>query len=216
MGSEEEAGSNERESKEEHTASPSDRPFPESSSAGPDLPLAQIPEGAPAGEDIPFPDVEDNEPATDLDYLPQPIALVDATIRPPEGRLPQDLAGQVLDEEAIAYPSHAASRGWIAGHYHWVAPASCHRPLFFEEVNLERYGYSYGALQPVVSAGYFAFNVFAAPYRYAAEHPRVCNYTLGHYRPGSPAPYRIHWPPASFSGTAFETGLIVGLVFVIP
>ncbi len=37
----------------------------------------------------------------------------------------------------------------------WAAPNFYHRPLYFEEANLERYGFSYGRLQPFASAAHF-------------------------------------------------------------
>ena len=42
--------------------------------------------------------------------------------------------------------------------YAWDAPALCHNPLYFEDVNLERYGYSLRyarVFQPVVSGAEF-------------------------------------------------------------
>jgi hypothetical protein len=70
-----------------------------------------------------------------------------------------------------------------------IAPAGlefCYQPLYFEEVNLERYGRSFGILQPVVSGGQFytrtallPYHVFAQPARRCTWHP---HWTLPGYR----------------------------------
>ena len=77
----------------------------------------------------------------------------------------------------------------------------CHRPLYFEEINLERYGYGCGwCLQPGASAAHFFGTVPALPYLMTVDCPHECIYTLGHYRPGSCPPWRAtgrpatHWP----------------------
>jgi hypothetical protein len=49
-----------------------------------------------------------------------------------------------------------------------------------------------------------------------SEKARVCNYTLGHYRPGSPAPYVWYYPSFSLNGAALEGALITGLIYALP
>ena len=47
-------------------------------------------------------------------------------------------------------------RDWTMTTFTWTASALCHKPLYFEHVELERYGHSGGPfIQPVMSAAHF-------------------------------------------------------------
>ena len=106
---------------------------------------------------------------------------------------------------------------WITGCFYWAPPGTHHQPLYFEEVNLERYGYGHGHFtQPFVSAAHFFGRVPALPYLLTADHPHKCIYTYGHYRLGSPAPYRHHWPPLSAKAALVQAGVTTGMFYLIP
>ncbi|NUQ62099.1 MAG: hypothetical protein HUU20_06405 [Pirellulales bacterium] len=95
----------------------------------------------------------------------------------------------------------------------------CQNPLYFEEVNLERYGYRWPdapALQPALSGAQFFLTLPLLPYKVCADPPLECNYTLGDYRPGSAAPYRVHLPPCRPAAGAAEAGAVAGLILLIP
>lgn len=77
----------------------------------------------------------------------------------------------------------------------WEAPAFAHRPLYFEEVNLERYGHYAPRCQPVLSAAHFAASLVSLPYQMYVYRRCEPIYTLGHYRPGSCNPHQIHHLP---------------------
>ncbi len=86
-------------------------------------------------------------------------------------------------------------RPWPIIEYQWDAPALCYRPLYFEEINLERYGHSAGAvLQPLLSAAHFYGTVAALPGLLVVEPPCQCVYTLGHFRPGNCVPFELYCP----------------------
>ena len=109
------------------------------------------------------------------------------------------------------------SRNWLASSYQWQASALCHKPLYFEEVQLERYGHTTGPFtQPWVSGAHFFLNIAALPYHMAYQPPHECQYALGYYRPGSCAPWMIPPVPISFRGAAAEAAAIVGGVYLIP
>lgn len=108
-------------------------------------------------------------------------------------------------------------RQFAATMYHWKASALCHKPLYFEDVNLERYGHSWGPiLQPLVSGAEFFVTLPVLPYKMGIEPPCECHYVLGYYRPGSCAPYMIFPVPLSIRGGLVEAGAVVGAVFLIP
>jgi hypothetical protein len=108
-----------------------------------------------------------------------------------------------------------AGRAWGQTCFEWKASALCHKPLYFEEVGLERYGHAV-VLQPAVSAARFFATVPLLPYEMGMRPPWECVYPLGHYRPGSCAPYYIPPVPVSLRGGLMEAGVVTGLVYIIP
>lgn len=110
-----------------------------------------------------------------------------------------------------------AGRCWPEVVYMWKASALCHKPLFFEDVALERYGHStLPCLQPFVSGAHFFGRLPVLPYCMGLTPPNECMYTLGHYRPGSCAPYYIGGMPFTWRAAAFQTGAVVGTAAIIP
>jgi hypothetical protein len=108
-------------------------------------------------------------------------------------------------------------RCWDETTYMWKASALCHKPLYFEDEALERYGHSWGPyLDPFVSGAHFFCKLPVLPYCMGVTPPTECMYALGHYRPGNCAPYMIDPVPISCRGAAFEAGAWVGGVFIIP
>jgi hypothetical protein len=108
------------------------------------------------------------------------------------------------------------ARPWADRSFAWEASGLCHRPLYFQEVNLERYGYSFPLAQPVVSAAHFFGRIPALPYLMTVDAPHRCVYTLGHYRPGSCAPLAWHLVPFDPLAAAAQAGAVTGLVYLIP
>jgi hypothetical protein len=108
-------------------------------------------------------------------------------------------------------------RDFVASTMTWKASALCHKPLYFEDVQLERYGHTRGPfVQPFVSGAHFFANVALLPYKMGINPPHECQYTLGYIRPGSCAPW-MHQPfPLSARGAATATGFYTGANFLIP
>jgi len=108
-------------------------------------------------------------------------------------------------------------RDWAPSLFTWKASGLCHKPLYFEDVHLERYGHSHGPLlQPIISGGRFFLTIPALPYMMGVEPPAECLYTLGYYRPGDCAPYMLDPIPLSVRGALFQAGAVVGAVAIIP
>jgi hypothetical protein len=77
----------------------------------------------------------------------------------------------------------SVSREWINSTFAGMLPL-CHKPLYFEEVQLERYGHTAGPVrQPFISGAHFFVNLAALPYKMAINPPHECQYALGYYRP---------------------------------
>jgi hypothetical protein len=99
----------------------------------------------------------------------------------------------------------------------WKAAALHHKPLYFEEVQLERYGHTAGPLlQPALSGLHFLKSTVTLPYQMGIHPPHECQYPLGYYRPGNCAPWLVPPLPVSVRGGAAEAGAVLGAIFVIP
>ncbi len=83
----------------------------------------------------------------------------------------------------------------------WYASNLCHKPLYFEDVQLERYGHSAGPFrQPIRSAGHFFVSLAFLPYHKRINPSNECIYALGYYRPGNCAPWLVDPVPISLEG----------------
>lgn len=85
---------------------------------------------------------------------------------------PENQACQYLDSYSptyyatpMRYGSHRPSRD---------THVFCHRPLYFEDANLERCGQSNGCLTTATSVVHFATLIAFSPYSMLAEHPADC------------------------------------------
>lgn len=162
-------------------------------------------------------------PVDDLgDDRMKPITSLTANIAPrmrdDQGKrqqLPANYGARYLAGKGQVYSPRGASRPWMITAVQYAASGVCHRPLYFEEVNLERYGHNWCVLQPAVSAAAFFGRVPIIPYMIGAEDPCECQYDLGYYRPGSCAPFQKHCMPWSIKGGLLQAAATTGLAYVI-
>jgi hypothetical protein len=117
----------------------------------------------------------------------------------------------------VGEPPDRWKHGWAPITFTWKASALCHKPAYFEQVHLERYGHSCGPyLQPVISGAHFFLTVPVLPYKMGLYPPNECIYTLGYYRAGSCAPYMLDPLPLSVRAGLFEAAAWTGAAFLIP
>jgi hypothetical protein len=179
-------------------------------------PLPVPPEAVAVPQDSAAPDSSPGADSPSAEEEFRPIRELQASISTADGERPSDVAQARFSREGYQPHVTGFSRFNFQTVMNWEASALCHRPLYFEEVNLERHGYQIPLLQPVVSGAHFFSRIPAVPYLVVSQHQRICNYTLGHYRPGSPAPYVWYYPNFSLDGAAVESILITGLMYAIP
>jgi hypothetical protein len=99
----------------------------------------------------------------------------------------------------------------------WKASGLCHKPLYFEEIQLERSGHEYGPIvQPAISTVHFFKNIAFLPYKMGIHPMNECQYALGHYRPGNCAPWSIEPIPLSLRGAAAQAKAITGTALMFP
>lgn len=146
----------------------------------------------------------------------KPLSQLSINPKPPAGELPTNTAAAHLDQLPARKVVMGESRDWELITKDWEAPGVAYNPLYFEEPNLERFGYNYGALQPFLSAGRFFGRIPMLPYMIGAYPLDECRYPLGYARPGDCPPYQVEKLPFSARGALFESLTATGLVFLIP
>ncbi len=100
--------------------------------------------------------------------------------------------------------------------YAWKASNISYNPLYFQDVQLERYGHTYGIFQPAVSLGLFGVQLIGLPYQLALDPPCKCEYPLGYYRPGEPAPKLFYQIPLNLRAAVVTAGFYSGLGVILP
>jgi hypothetical protein len=177
-------------------------------------PVETLPPPAAAPAAQPNQEPAPNDPCSALADRPFHEFGINTAI--PEGQLPVDDATACW-VSVNANNRLAGQRFWGSTVYAWDATCLCHRPLYFEETNLERYGYGCcETLQPAASAAHFFGTIPLLPYCMAVDCPAECVYTLGQYRPGSCVPKRYVWPPCSPRAILAEGGVWTAMIFLIP
>ena len=129
--------------------------------------------------------------------------------------MPVDLAGPRFAKAGIVYAPVSERRPWEQSSYCWEAPGTAHNPLYFEEINLERYGYNYGHLQPIVSAAHFFATIPLLPYEMTVHPPHEEVYSLGYYRPGDAAPRQRRRIELRADAGAMETAAVIGTILLL-
>lgn len=109
----------------------------------------------------------------------------------------------------------AVGRYWVPQTYSWTASSLCHKPLYFENIQLERYGHSHGPfMQPVRSVAHFFVSLAFLPYQTAIHPQNECEYPLGLYRPGDCAPWLKDPIPISLDGMRRQSLVATGAAFI--
>ncbi len=153
--------------------------------------------------------------AEDVDASWKPIGAIGVAITLPQGDFPTDEAApRFIDAGVINYPA-AESRNWAETSYFWLASSFCCGPLYFEEPNLERYGYKVTFFQPGLSAAHFFATIPLLPYKMVVHPPHECVYTLGYYRPGDCAPLQHERFHFEADAAAAEVGAVMGMILLL-
>jgi len=146
----------------------------------------------------------------------KPINQLRARILLPEGDLPIDFATPHFARYPTFLHDLGTTRGFSGTSWSWEPTALCFNPLWFQDINLERYGWHYGCAQTAVSAVKFTAECALLPYKLVAESPCDCQHTLGYDRPGNCVPYRCYRLPWRSDAALFFGGVATGLFFLAP
>ncbi len=152
--------------------------------------------------------------AIDVDF--KPINAMSALTAPVAGELPKNYAAARFAREGEVTHRMGFSRANLETTMMWEAPASSHRPLYFEDINLERHGYKVPVFQPALSAAHFFGHLPLLPYMMVSDKHRDPQYTLGHYRPGDYAPYSLYVRRFRIDASAAELATAAAFIFAFP
>jgi hypothetical protein len=176
-------------------------------------PVAQTPsELRKIGEILPYFDYEPDPNVDDpcLYLCPRPDGLPCKQYGPGEfvPACPEEVSlGDEPFSPRILPPSVFA---WTASNIHY-------NPLYFQDVQLERYGHTYGnCIQPFVSVGRFGVQLLALPYQMTLDPPCKEMYPLGYYRPGEPAPKLCYQVPFNAKAAVVTGAFYSGLAVILP
>lgn len=157
-------------------------------------------------------------------FLPaqRPIGQVSIDVRPKakgtSNAVPENLAHQALGDVPVVL---AARSDEMLGetliekriHRDHVFP---YQPLYFEEVNLERYGRTCGVLQPVVSGVRFFATIPSLPYAMTIQKPNQTYTFQWPFEAGWGAPKVRELQPLQWKPGIVQASAITGLLFVVP
>ncbi len=157
-----------------------------------------------------------SQPAEDdFDRFSRQIVDVPVDIRPSEGAMPEDRGADKFAAEPIVDETLPSDRpaDIFCSYTPWTI---CYRPLYFEDIALERYGKNVGYLQTGLSGVRFFGSVAALPYKMTRRPPRSCQCSNGFSRPGDcPLPgygnRRFQWDAA-----LVEAAVVTAFVYIIP
>ncbi len=90
----------------------------------------------------------------------------------------------------------------------------CHKPLLFEQKNFERYGWDLGPVNPALEVGKYYYDLVMMPYHLGSNTCHCYDCSAGKCLPGDPVPLLWYREQFSLTGLVFETGTILGGVFM--
>jgi hypothetical protein len=174
---------------------------------------------APVPEEIATPEILSGPPGStdndvNLNRFTRPVTDVPLDIRPSAGTMPPNLATQPIARPNPNEWSDCRDRPPIV--LSWTPWTICFRPLYFEEINLERYGVSWGILQPAVSGAHFFGTVAALPYKMVVRRPRSCVCSNGFSRPTDPVPPGYSDCVWRWDAGLIEAAIVAGIVIALP
>ncbi len=150
----------------------------------------------------------------DADRFGRHLSDVMLDIRPTEGVMPTDVAAEIFEQQAITDPRQThEGPGILCSYTPWTI---CFRPLYFEEVALERYGEKRRFLQPAASGVQFLKNIALLPYKMRVRPPRSCVCSNGFSRIGDCPPPGYGECVWRWDAAIIEAAAVTGFVFILP
>ena len=117
------------------------------------------------------------------DWPRQTIGEIPIDPRDLSSQVPADLSAPLINRFARNWSQFESTEKI----YKWEAPNIYYRPLYFEDVALERYGQTFknDHWQTAISAAHFFSSACLLPLHMRLDPIRACDYPLGYCRPGN-------------------------------
>lgn len=146
-----------------------------------------------------------------IESLRKPIRSIRITAKT-SAPVPESVADEVLSRTESLTLSSSGSTLSPPNRY---TSSFCHRPLYFEELNLERCGNTYGCATNAVSGFHFLTNTAMLPYRLATQRPDYTVPTRGDCQTCQEYSHDIE--PFGFEprGVLVEAAAAAGFVFLM-
>ena len=117
---------------------------------------------------------------------------------------------QILNTE---YTRRSANgQYWVSTYALWKSPNLAHRPLYFEDANLERFG-GERLGQPLFSAAHFFASVATLPYQIGQNPGNDLYYVSGYGRPGNEYCLRRERPTWERRGASLQALITNAIIF---
>jgi hypothetical protein len=175
--------------------------------------ITSAPEVIEAPEPAPRSEFKSGGDESGPDRELRPVTEVPLDIRPSAGEMPTPPAGLVELPTTLDAHENGEWPAVVCSYTPWTI---CYRPLYFEQIELERYGDSWGIVQPGVSAVYLFGSAIAMPYKMVVRPPRSCVCSNGFSRCEDcrPPGYRqFEW---NWKAAAIEAGIVAGVMIALP
>jgi hypothetical protein len=150
-----------------------------------------------------------------IDRFTRQVTDVPIDIRPTEGDLPEDFAAKRYADEPLideTWPSDEPA-DIFCSYTPWTV---CYRPLYFEDIPLERYGSNVGCLQTGLSGVKFFGSIAALPYKMTVRPPRSCECSNGFSRCGDCPPPGYGRREFRLDASLVEAAAVAGVVYILP
>ncbi len=127
-----------------------------------------------------------------------------------------DQAAKMPENGVRTTKSELADAEWEPGCASWTAAQFHTNPLYFEQINFERYQTNVPAwTRPAISYAKFIGTIPVLPYKIGEHGPRERMYTIGHHPEGQ-LPSRKSHAGLSPRGVLYQGAATTGLIFVVP
>ncbi len=110
----------------------------------------------------------------------------------------------------------AKPRQWPQMTASYVAPINWHLPVYFDDINAERFGNHVGIVQPFASAAKFYGDIVLLPYRAWLTPPWQPLSTAGLPRPGDEVAPVLYVPPFDWTAAAAAVGWWALWLSIVP
>lgn len=156
--------------------------------------------------------VKDRSPQTRIRQLLKPVTDIRVQAWPTGQGTPENLAREYETPPPEIFVTASGASSPLPDRY---SIRFCHRPLYFEQPNLERCGIGYDYFQNLISGAQFLANTIVLPYHMGKTRPDCTVATRGDCRCCESFPCQCNPFPLDCHGSALEAASLAGFSFLL-